>query len=85
MLNLGIETAIASADEVSQAIKQQDFQYPTEKQKEEYQKLLKHPVFVGRKKDINNWWTSLRTKKEIEVGLQEMQQKIDIHEQQGDK
>ena len=84
-LGIGIENSIASADEmfnVGQAAN--DFKYPTEKHKEKYQELLKHHVFVGRKKDINNWWLTLKTKREIELGLSEMQQKIDIHEKQGD-
>ena len=87
-LGVGIQGSggIASADEmfgVGQV--SNDFLCHTEKQKERYQKLLKHHVFVGRKKDINNWWLTLKTKKEVDLGLEEMQQKIDIYEQQGDK
>ena len=85
-LGMGIENSIASADEMFNVGQTPNaFKYPTERQKEKYQDLLQHHVFVGRKKDINNWWLTLKTKREIELGLSEMQQKIDVHEKQGDK
>ena len=81
MLGIGIEHSIASADEMFGVKNTKDPQYPTEKQKEKYQELLQHHVFVGRKNDMNNWWAKIRTVNEASVGLQEMQQKIDIYEQ----
>jgi len=55
-LNIGIDGSIASADEVKNAIHQQEAHNVTEKQKDKYQELLKHKCFDGKKKKTNEWW-----------------------------
>ena len=58
-LNIGIDGSIASADEVQNAIHQQEAHNVTEQQKNKYQELLKHKCFDGKKKNTNEWWTSI--------------------------
>ena len=55
-LNIGIDGSIASADEVKNAIHQQEAHNVTEQQKDKYQELLKHKCFDGKKKATNDWW-----------------------------
>ena len=55
-LNIGIDGSIASADEVQNAIHQQEAHNVTEQQKNKYQELLKHKCFEGKKKKTNDWW-----------------------------
>ena len=58
-LNIGIDGSIASADEVKNAIHQQEAHNVTEKQKDKYQELLKHKCFDGKKKKTNEWWVKV--------------------------
>ena len=55
-LNIGIDGSIASADEVQNAIHQEEAHNVTEQQKNKYQELLKHKCFEGKKKKTNDWW-----------------------------
>ena len=56
MLGIGIDGSIASADEVQNAIHQEEAHNVTEQQKNKYQELLKHKCFEGKKKKTNDWW-----------------------------
>jgi hypothetical protein len=56
MLGIGIDGSIASAEEVQNAIHQQETDNVTEQQKNKYQKLLKHKCFDGKRKKTNDWW-----------------------------
>ena len=56
MLGIGIDGSIASADEVKNAVHQQESHNVTEQQKDKYQELLKHKCFDGKKKATNDWW-----------------------------
>ena len=58
-LNIGIDGSIASADEVKNAIHQQEAHNVTEQQKGKYQELLKHKCFDGKKKATNEWWVHI--------------------------
>ena len=75
MLNLGITTSIASADEVANAVEQQKYTV-TNEQKEEFDKLKKHPVFVGQKNDLNNWFKKFQREEEAAEGLKKMSKKV---------
>ena len=55
-LGIGIDGSIASADEVKNAVHQQESHNVTEQQKDKYQELLKHKCFDGKKKATNDWW-----------------------------
>ena len=59
MLSIGLVGSIATADEVDNAIKQQEAIKVTEQQKDEYQKLLAHKCFKGKKKETNSWWSKI--------------------------
>ena len=58
-LNIGIDGSIASAEEVENAIHQQEAHNVTEQQKGKYQELLKHKCFDGKKKATNEWWVHI--------------------------
>ena len=59
MLGIGIDGSIASADEVENAIHQQEAHNVTEKQKGKYQELLKHKCFDGKVRATNDWWVNI--------------------------
>jgi hypothetical protein len=56
ILGIGIDGSIASADEVQNAVHQQEAHKVTEQQKDKYQELLKHKCFDGKRKKTNDWW-----------------------------
>ena len=58
-LNIGLVGSIATADEVDNAIKQQEAIKVTEQQKDKYQQLLSHKCFKGKKKETNSWWAKI--------------------------
>ena len=58
-LGIGIDGSIASADEVKNAIHQEEAHNVTEKQKGKYQELLAHDCFKGKKKLTNDWWVKV--------------------------
>ena len=58
-LGLGIIDSIASAEEVKNAIHQQDTHGVTEEQKEKYQELRSHAAFKGKLKDTDAWWVKI--------------------------
>ena len=58
-LDIGLNGSIATADEVSNAIEQQKNIKVTDKQKDDYQKLLAHNCFKGKKKEMNAWWVKI--------------------------
>ena len=58
-LGIGIDGSIASADEVQNAVHQEEAHNVTEKQKGKYQELLKHKCFDGKKKATNEWWVHI--------------------------
>ena len=58
-LNIGIDGSIASADEVQNAVHQQEAHNVTESQKGNYQSLLTHKCFDGKKKQTNEWWVKV--------------------------
>jgi len=72
-LGIGIDVSIATADEVTNAIHQQE--WVTEEQKAQYQELLSHDAFKGGKKKMNDWWKTLN-KSTAEGGLQQMVSRI---------
>ena len=59
MLGIGIDGSIASADEVQNAVHQEEAHNVTEEQKNKYQELLKHKCFDGKKKKTNDWWVHI--------------------------
>ena len=83
-LNIGIDGSIASADEVENAIHQQEAHTVTEQQKDKYQKLLKHKCFTGKKKETNEWWVKVydepNPKVAADKALKIMEKAIDLFE-----
>ena len=59
LLSIGIMDSIASAEEVQNAVHQQQAHNVTEQQKDKYQKLLKHKCFDGKIKKTNEWWVHI--------------------------
>ena len=59
ILGIGIDGSIASAEEMQNAVHQQQAHNVTEQQKDKYQKLLKHKCFDGKKKKTNEWWVHI--------------------------
>ena len=51
----------------------------TDEQKTEYQELLKHKVFEGKKRDTNSWWKGFTTTEQAETGLKVMRSRVDAH------
>ena len=82
MLGIGIDGSIASADEVKNAVHQQESHNVTEQQKDKYQELLKHKCFEGKKKKTNEWWTQIydspNPKIAADKALKTMQQAIEL-------
>ena len=78
-LGLGSVDSIASAEEVSNAIHQQEYTI-TDLQKEMYQQYLKHPIFVGRKSDTNKWWATFQTEAQAKRGLESMLDRMDKYD-----
>ena len=83
-LNIGIDGSIASADEVENAIHQQEAHTVTEQQKDKYQKLLAHDCFKGKKKVTNEWWVKIydepNPKIAADKALKIMEKAIDLFE-----
>ena len=81
-LGIGIDGSIASADEVQNAVHQEEAHNVTEQQKDKYQELLKHKCFEGKKKKSNEWWTQIydspNPKVAAEKALKTMQQAIEL-------
>ena len=84
-LGLGVVNSIATADEVSNAIHQQNYKPVTELQKELYQEYLKHFIFIGLKTDTNNWWGSFKTEEAAEAGLVHMLKRMNAHDEKESK
>ena len=81
-LGIGIDGSIASADEVQNAVHQEEAHNVTEQQKDKYQELLKHKCFEGKKKKTNEWWTQIydspNPKIAADKALKTMQQAIEL-------
>ena len=84
MLGIGIDGSIASADEVQNAIHQEEAHNVTEQQKNKYQELLKHKCFEGKKKATNDWWALIydaqNSKDAADKALKTMEAAIELFE-----
>ena len=82
ILGIGIDGSIASADEVENAIHQEEAHNVTEQQKDKYQKLLAHKCFEGKKKKTNEWWVHIydtqNPKAAADKALKTMEKAIDL-------
>jgi len=78
-MGTGKSESIASADEVKNAIHQQEVGYVTEEQKERYQEYLSNKCFDGVRGETNKWWATLRAEKQAEAGLKHMVKRINEH------
>lgn len=83
-LAIGLNGSIATADEVQNAIDQQKNTKVTEQQKDDYQKLLAHKCFTGKKKEMNDWWVKIydqpNPNKSADVCLKKLKKRIDEFE-----
>ena len=59
VLGIGIDGSIASADEVQNAVHQEEAHNVTEQQKGEYQELVSHKCFNGKVRATNEWWVHI--------------------------
>ena len=59
MLGIGIDGSIASADEVQNAVHQEEAHNVTEQQKGKYQELVAHKCFNGKVRATNDWWVNI--------------------------
>ena len=84
MLGIGIDGSIASAEEVENAIHQQEAHNVTESQKGKYQELVAHDCFKGKKKATNEWWVliydSQNPKANADKALKTMEAAIKLFE-----
>ena len=84
MLGIGIDGSIASADEVQNAVHQEEAHNVTEQQKTKYQELLKHKCFDGKKKATNEWWVHIfdaqNSKAAADKALKTMESAIKVFE-----
>ena len=82
ILGIGIDGSIASADEVENAIHQQEAHNVTEQLKDKYQKLLAHKCFEGKKKKTNECWVHIydtqNPKAAADKALKTMEKAIDL-------
>ncbi len=82
----GKTDSIASADEVQNAIHQQETHYSiTDKQKENYQKFLQHQMFKGKKKEANDYWKTLQTELQADKALATMKKRIEDYDKKNNK
>ena len=83
-LDIGLMGSIATADEVENAIHQQEAHNVTEQQKSKYQELLAHKCFTGKKKATNEWWVQIydqgNPKESAAKYLKIMEKAIDLFE-----
>jgi hypothetical protein len=81
-LGIGIDTSIASKEEVENAIHQQDQpEYTiTDEQKDAYQKLLESDYYKGGKAKMNDWWGKLVTFEQARTGLVAMKGQVEKYE-----
>ena len=93
-LGIGIDTSIASREEVDNAIHQQkndhsqgepvyEIKKPeysiTDEQKDTYQSLLKSSYYK-KKAEMNEWWAKLITFEQAEEGLRLMSEQVEKYE-----
>ena len=58
-LGIGIDGSIASADEVQNAVHQEEAHNVTEQQKGKDQELVSHKCFNGKVRATNEWWVHI--------------------------
>ena len=80
-LDIGLNGSISTADEVQNAIHQQNVGYVTEEQKNRYQELINHKYFDGKKMETNKWWATLKSEKQAESGLVFMLKRVNEYDE----
>ena len=78
-MGIGVDESFASADEVNNAIYQQEYTI-TDEQKTMYQELLNSGAYNGDKNKINKWWTGFTSFEQAERGLQAMVKFVGAYE-----
>ena len=68
------------SEEEAEDFKQQPYTV-TEGQKEEFESLKQHKIFVGKKADLNNWFKKSQTEDDAEDKLLTMRSKIFTQEE----
>ena len=83
-MGIGVEDAFASANEVQNAIHQQEKSYykKTDNQLGSFDNLLNHPYFEGKKADTKKAWKNANTFSDTELILTQMQQRITQYEKE---
>ena len=80
-LNIGINGSIASADEVKNAIHQQEGYYPAQDEIGKFAELLEHDVFKGKKAKAKEHWAGCTKKEAVDGCLLYMQEQINTYEE----
>ncbi len=77
-MGIGVEDSFASANEVQNAIHQQQnsFYVKTDNHLEMFDVLLKDSYFDGKRSDVKDKWKMINTLSETELFLSQMQQRI---------
>ena len=79
-LNIGIDGSMATAEEIANAIHQQEIKYITQEQIAEFDRLVHHECFKGKVNDTKQWWSKLFDGSDpygqAQGGLIQMQNKI---------
>ena len=83
-MGIGVEDAFASANEVQNAIHQQNVStyQKTDNQLGSFDNLLNHPYFEGKKADTKKAWKNANTFSDTELILTQMQQRITQYEKE---
>ena len=87
-LGLGVVESIATADEVSNAIHQQQIKRKTDEQKDRFKEYIVHSYFQTLDTDgvvlsevTKTWWKGLTTEPQAEVGLVSMLKRMNKHDE----
>ena len=80
-MDIGLNGSISTADEIQNAIHQQNVGYVTEEQKARYQELINHKYFDGKKMETNKWWATLKSEKQAESGLVFMLKRVNEYDE----
>ena len=77
-MGIGVEDSFASANEVQNAIHQQQNPHyqKTDNHLEKFSTLLKDSYFDGKRSDVEDKWKMINTLSETELFLSQMQQRI---------
>ena len=83
-MGIGVEDSFASANEVQNAIHQQQnsFYVKTDNHLEKFAKLLQDSYFDGKREEVKEQWKDVKSLSQTDLFLKQMQSRIDNQEKE---